>query len=106
MVEVINNCVRKARKEYYDDGWDIIQEWIRNGCYIEPQRGIKPVKRITFSEGRFLIKVRRGEIVGHKILPNQLYQYQFNKMDGDAYYWRTKKEFYELICKYELWPDD
>lgn len=104
MIEVIRSTVQKARKEYYDDGWDTIQDWIGDGCpvYIgqRMERG-----HLLFSEARFLVKVRQRLITGHKILNGQIYRSQFNKYDGTTYYWRTKEEFYKLMCKYDLFPE-
>lgn len=106
MVEVIRNTVQKAKKEYYDDGWDIIQEWVGEGCPIYlGESWNSPRGHLTFSEGRFLVQVRNRTIPPHKILPGQTYRSQFNKMDGVVYNWRTKEDFYQLICKYKLWPD-
>ena len=105
MIDVISNTTQKAKKEYYDDAWDFIQEWISGGCWVHGERNNSPRKHITFTEGRFLAKVRRGEIKGSKILVGQEYVRQFNKYEGDTYTWRTKKEFYDLASKYDLFPE-
>jgi hypothetical protein len=96
-VTVIHSGVFKARKTYNDDGWDMISDW--DGPY-----GDDP--KITFAEKRMLVKYTRQK--GHqpnKILPGQLYERQFNNMDGDVYTWRTKKEFYDFARKFDLFPD-
>lgn len=106
MLEVIGNKTHVARKEYYDDGWEFMGEWISSGCYIGTPYWYKgPRKHITFAEGRILVKYRKDRKAGNRIYPGQLYQRQFNKYDGQVYYWRMKKDLYDIACKYELFPE-
>lgn len=96
-VTVIHSGTFKARKTYNDDGWDTIQE------FDGPSLGDP---KLTFAEKRTLVKYRRWKgQQPHKILPGQMYERQFNNMDGDVYTWRTKKEFFDLMSKYDLFPD-
>jgi hypothetical protein len=105
MIEQIRNTVQKARKEYYDDGWDTIQEWIGEGCPVYNNRQTWERGHLIFAEARYLVQVRNRTILPHKILPGQTYRSQYNKYDGEAYYWRTKEEFYKLMNKYDLFPE-
>lgn len=106
MIEVIQDSVHKAKKEYTDDAWDYIQEWISDGCPIQLGRyNNSPRGHLTMSEARYLVQVRNKTIKPHKILPGQMYRRQFNKYEGSAYVFRTKEEFYQLCVKYNLWPE-
>ena len=98
---VIHRKVTKAKKEYNDDGWEWIKEWIDDGCCVGTYR--KPQK-ITFAEGRILV-AHRNKPKPHKILPGEVYQHQFNKMDGDTYTFRMNQKLYEIACKYDLFPE-
>jgi hypothetical protein len=104
MIEIIRSTVQKAKKEYYDDGWDIIQEWVSEGCPVYKGRNYER-GHLTMPEARFLVQVRNRTIKPHKILPGQVYRSQFNKYEGDTYTFRTKEEFFKLCSKYDLWPD-
>lgn len=96
-ITVIHSETLKARKAYYDDGWDMIQEF--EGPMMKDPK-------LTFAEKRMLVKYKRWKgTFSAKILPGQLYVRQFNNMDGDTYVWRTKKEFFDLANKYDLFPD-
>lgn len=105
MIEVISDGVFKAKKEYRDDAWEFIQEWIDSGCPVYNDNSYKR-GHITFAEGRFLVQVRNHTITPHRIKPGQMYRRQFNKMDGDTYTFRAKVEFFDLCSKYELWPEE
>lgn len=95
--QIIHKSVTKARKEYYDDGWDYIQEW---------EGDLPPNKKLTFTEKKMIVTYKRKKgIYGHKILKGETYIRQFNTYDGTPYVWRTKKVFYDFICKYDLFPD-
>ena len=41
----------------------------------------------------------------HRILKGQIYQRQFGIYDGPIEY-KTKKVFYDIICKYDLFNDE
>jgi hypothetical protein len=100
MVEVIKSSKHKAKKEYDDDGWEYIQQWVDEGCPIQFHTG-----HLTFAEARYLVQVRNRSVPTNKILPGQSYISQFNKMDGYTYTFRTKEQFYDLCRKYSLWPE-
>lgn len=104
MIEVIRNTTQKAAKEYYDDGWEAISEWINGGCHVWGKT-VGTRGHLTFSDARYLVQIRNRTIVPHKILPGQRYRSQFNKYEGQTYKWRTKEEFYQLCVKYDLWPE-
>ena len=103
MLEIISNTTQKAKKEYYDDGWDEIWGWISGGCHTYDRRNKKIP--IPFSELRMAVKFRNDRKAGAKINIGDEYVRQFNKYDGDAYTWRTKKVFYEWFVKYDLFPE-
>jgi len=92
MIEVISSAEYRAKKEYNDDGWEYITEC---GWFVG----------ISFAQKRALVKYRKDRHAGRKILPGDLYVRQFNKCDGTTYVWRTKKVFFEIICKLDLFPD-
>jgi len=94
-IEVIYNDVHKARKIYFDDGWEDINEWMRSGYYS--------FKKIEGMDQLILEEMADNQ--PSRIQPGQLYQRQFNKYEGDAEVWRTKKFFYEIMCKYDLFPE-
>ena len=96
-VEVINQSVQKAKKVYTDDGWEEINNWILYG--MQTERG----KKVSFADKRTLVSAKNN--MPHKIQVGQLYERQFNKMDGQVYTWRTKKVFYDIIIKYDLFLD-
>lgn len=98
-VTVINSRKSTAKKNYPDDGWDIIQEWIADGCWFDKKRE----KPMTFSEKRLLVGLKNNN--PSFIKRGQTYQYQFNSMDGTTYTWRTKSFFFELMCRYKLFPE-
>jgi hypothetical protein len=100
MIEIINRATYKARKEYRDDAWEFIREWISSGCPVYYGK-----KHLEFKEARLLVYYKNNPKIASKILPGQQYERQFNKYDGEVYTWRTKKEFFDLACKYDLFPD-
>jgi|SRR6187551_1649941 len=99
-VTVIHKTDAIARKEYHDDAWDFIQEWIDGGCWIEDK-----LNPLSFSEKRLLVQYRNRTLKGHRIIKGEKYHRQFNSYDGDTYVWRAKKIFYELACRYDLFPE-
>lgn len=98
MITVIHRETVKARKEYYDDGWEFVKEWLDDHGSLGP-------KKLTFAELRTLGKYRMEELKGSKILKGQFYERQFNSYDGQTYTWRMKKDLYDIACKYDLFPD-
>lgn len=97
--QIIHKSVTKARKEYPDDGWEDIQNW--NGWSEKNTQ-----RPLPFSERRMLVKYTRQKgNKGHRILKGEIYERQFNSYEGDTYVWRTKKVFYDFLCKYDLFPE-
>lgn len=100
---IIHHQVTTARKQYADDGWEFIDEWISGGCCV--RRHCLDTRRITFSEGRILVSYRNGQKNGGVIEKGDRYVRQFNNYDGDVYTWRMKEELYNIACKYDLFPE-
>jgi len=100
-IEVISSKIVTARKEYYDDAWEFISDFIHDGC----DTSLYPDKPLSFSEKRALVYYRNNRREGARIMPGQLYKRQFNKYEGEAYTFRTKQLFFELCCRYELFPE-
>lgn len=97
-VEVINHGQFVARKKYSDDGWEDVFNWVDAGMWT----GDKP--ELTFEEKLSIAcMVKTGS--RHIIEKGELYIRQFNKMEGDTYTWRTKKVFYDLIVRYDLFAE-
>lgn len=92
-IGVIHDSTQRARKTYPDDGWwevyeiedDILQKELTHEQYLE-----------------FL---RLKDNNPSKILPGQEYMRQFNTDGGDVWVWRTKKLFYDIIIKLDLFND-
>lgn len=100
-VKVIHSARSKARIEYYDDGWDYIQGFISEGCYVPGPHIGSPPNKITFAEGRILV-AHKNRPNPHKILKGERYVRQFNEMDGELYIFRMNEELYKMACKYSL----
>lgn len=96
MIDIISHTIQVAKKEYFDDGWELVSEW--NG-YVPPKA------KITFADKRLLVKWRNNYKAMGRIYPGQSYVRQFNKMDGDTYTWRTKKEVYDFCSKFSLFDE-
>lgn len=101
-ITVIHSTTQTARKEYFDDGWEFIKEWIDEGLWGGDVIGKQ--KKITFAEARILVK-HRNRPKPYKILPGDMYERQFNNYDGQVYTWRMNRQLYELACKYDLFPE-
>jgi hypothetical protein len=110
MAEVIHQSVQKAKKRYYDDGWEFFSNWLSDGCSCDFQKmrldrkGYEWIKwRPSFSDYRTIIKIRNE---GHLIQPGMLYRRQFNRDGGDTWTYRTREELYQLMAKYRLFEDN
>lgn len=103
MLDIIRSTTQKAKKEYHDDGWEEISEWISGGCETYDSRN-KQIS-IPFSELRLVVKFRNDKKAGGKINIGDEYVRQFNKYEGQTYTWRTKKVFFEWFEKYDLFPE-
>lgn len=101
MIQAIHRQTVKARKEYYDDGWEFIDEWIRDGCCVG---SFSRPRKITFAEGRILVSHRR-RLQPQKIFKGDIYERQFNEYDGDTFTFRMNKALFEIACKYDLFPE-
>lgn len=100
---VIQSKTYKAKNEYVDDGSEYIEEWIGGGCYVGRRNGKE--RRITFAEGRVLVKYRKDKRHLRRIYKGDLYERQFNNMDGDVFTFRMKKDLFDICCKYDLFPE-
>lgn len=98
MITVIHHTTQKARKEYCDDGYEYIRNWIDGGCYAGHG------KKITFAEARILV-AHRQKPKPYMILPGETYVRQFNSIYGDTCTFRMNEQLYKLCCKYDLWPE-
>lgn len=90
-----------ARKEYNDDGWEFINEWIVGGCCVGT---FKHPMKITFAEARLCVAFKNRP-KPWRILKGDRYERQFNSYDGHTYVWRMNKKMYDLACKYDLFPE-
>lgn len=101
MGEIIKHTIRKAAKDYYDDGWDYIEGFISE----RGDTGIKGMK-ICFSDARILVWAKENRRLAMKILKGDPYIHQVNKMDGQVYTFRIKQLFHEIVVKYKLYSED
>lgn len=93
-VELSRQTEPKARREYSCDCYEqIIQEWVSNGCWLDKGR------KVSFGDLRKLIIAKRE---GFKILKGTTYINQRNLYDGQFYTWRSRKDLFEIACKYNL----
>ena len=97
MIQQIRSSIHKARKEYDDDGWEFLDNWISERGYRD--------EKVPFSLMRTLVKAKNNPSWARRIIPGQTYQSQFNKCDGDAYYFRIKTEFLPFF-KYDVYAGD
>jgi len=94
MVENISTTLQKAKKDYRDDSAEFIIEclpYMREGRY-----------KLSFSEWRSIARLKANN---WKILKGQLYERQFNKMDGDSYTFRTLPDIGKLCSKHDIYPE-
>lgn len=115
-VQVIHSTAQIARKEYYNDGRDDFMEWIRGGMFIGYHQkkisteyggyswinDIAWPKKLPFCDLRIIVQMRAED---YRIKNGTLYRRQFNSYDGDAYTWRSREDMYQLMCKYDLFPE-
>lgn len=101
MTEVICHTIRKARKDYYDDGWEYIEPFLSDRGWT----GIKGLK-ITFAHARILVWAKNNRREAKIILKGQTYIHQVNKIDGCVYTFRIKKIFHDMCVKYKLYMND
>lgn len=88
-ITVIHSSTQKAKKEYECGLAEHVGE-------VEFPRG-----KMKFGEIRSLVIYHRNK---RRIKPGDLYVRQFNEYEGDTYTWRGKKDIYDLLCKYDLFP--
>lgn len=89
----ISSIFRKARKDYRDDSAEFIID-----CLADIRRG----GCLSFSELRSVARLKANN---WKILKGQLYERQFNEMDGNIYTFRTLPDILKLCLKHKLYPD-
>lgn len=85
---VLNNRVLKARKIYYDNGL----EQVENAIDI-----------LNFSDRMYIYKLKKKR--GYKIQIGETYLRQIGVYEG-FYTFRTTPKIFDIICKYKLFPDD
>lgn len=91
MTQVIHSSTQVARKTYPDDGYYSVYE------------ADKDYK----IEGEMLTNyLRAKDNRPHLIQPGDEYVRQFNTDSGQAWTWRTKKAFFDIMVKYDIWEDD
>ena len=88
-VTVISQSVQKARKEYFCGLSDVIGD-------VEFERG-----KLSFGEIRSLVTYHRNR---RKIKVGDVYVRQFNEQDGERYEWMARKDIYDLLNKYDMFP--
>lgn len=101
MVENISTTTQRARKDYRDDSAEFIKEAmdiIRHG-YLDRGKIIK----FQFHELRAIAQLKANN---WKIKKGQMYEKQFNKMDGDVYTFRTLPAIGDICQKHKLYGDD
>lgn len=115
-VVVIHESAQVARKDYYNDGRDDFMEWVGGGMFIgyhqekiQTEYGghpwindISQPKKLPFSDLRIIVQMRRED---YRIKKGSVYRRQFNSFDGYAYTWRTREDMYQLMCKYNIFPE-
>lgn len=90
MVTVIHSSTQIARKRYQDDGWGSLD-------------GIEKDYKL---EGEMLSNfLRAKDNLPHLIQPGDEYVRQFNLIEGDTCTWRTKKVFFDILVKYDIFDD-
>lgn len=57
---------------------------------------------ISFADFRKIVKAKRED---WKILKDQPYLRQTNKMEGNVYDYICRKDMHEICCKYKLYMD-
>lgn len=89
MVENIATDVRIAKKEHYDDSAEFIEEAFE---YI--------LHHGTKSEIEAINDLKKNN---WHIQPGQIYEKQYNKMDGITYTFRTLPIIFRICQKYKLY---
>lgn len=97
-VQVIYNSVQKARKEYDDMAYEFL-------CEMADQFGWAAKGKFSFADLRILVAVKQRRREARMILPGDVYVRQRNKLDGDVFTFRAKKEYHDLCCKHDLYPE-
>jgi len=99
-IEVLRETTQKARKEYDDDGY----EWVRE--YIDYRGWTDGPPKPTFAEYRLLVWVKNNPKEARTIFVGQEYLKQTNKFDGQISDYRTKKNLHALCVRLKLYPTD
>lgn len=95
MVENIRTTIQKANKDYHDDS----SEFIINGFldYVN-RRGTG----LTFTQWRTIANLKANQ---WKIKRGQIYERQFNKMDGRVYTFKTLSAIAAICQQFNLGND-
>ena len=90
-VELIRETNQKARKIYSCDA----SSWLR-------ESGILCENVLTFAEYREVVKAKRN---GWMIQKGEIYNRQFNKCDGEVYYFISIPAILAICLKYDVFGD-
>lgn len=94
MAYSISTTLQRARKDYRDDSAEFI---------IDSLPYPRKRERLTFTEWRAIAKLKAN---GWKILKGQVYEKQFNNIDGDVCTFKTLPDIGKICSKYKLYPED
>lgn len=91
--EVISDTKHIARKDYYDDSTDYVQQYLSD---------VSRDTKLTFTELRAVANLKAN---GWRIKKGQLYFKQVGKFDGDLYTYRTLPVMAEICRRLQLWQE-
>lgn len=100
MTQIIHNSTQKARKQYDDDAYWLICEFVDDISHL----GLR--KKFSFAELRLMVTIKQRRPEARYIMPGDSYVRQRNKMDGDIFTFKAKEAFHDFCCKYDLYPED
>jgi hypothetical protein len=104
MITVIYSGTYKAKREYDDEAFWFVNQFVEDGCK-GTGRTIKDIIKPSFAEYRVLVKFRHDQEYARKIKPGQAYVRQFNETGGYLYTYRAKKELHDIAVKFKLYND-
>lgn len=90
MPTIIHNSTQVARKTYQDDGWYSLDD-------VDREYNMETDMLTNY--------LRAKENQPHLIKPGDEYVRQFNTDGGDTWVWRTKKVFFDILVKYNIFDD-
>lgn len=94
MVQVINSTnVKSARKNHNCSAC----EWLLYGGSFQDLADNYP---LTYAEKRELVKAKQNK---YEIQKGEPYLKQFNKNEGQVYYFKSIPAIHQICCKYNLY---